>query len=117
MLRSPTGLVLSDIVGALAKNAIGADFTSLATFVAASKYTQLDDLLGACATIPVENLSGSFAESAPSRQSLQAEWSRSGLIVSISATDDTAKIESFINWCLDLSERVQMAQSSIRAAS
>lgn len=106
MLRSPTGLVLSDLVGVIAKNAIGADFTAMTTFVAVADYTKLDNVLGACASFPVKNLTGSFAESAPGRETLQAEWGRSGLIVSIAATEDTAQIELFIDWCEALAERV-----------
>lgn len=118
MLRSPTGLVLSDLVGVVAKNAIGADFTAMTTFVAVADYTQLDNVLGACASFPVMNLTGSFAESAPGRETLQAEWGRSGLIVSIAATEDTAQIERFIDWCESLAERVgPQMREPVKAAS
>lgn len=118
MLRSPTGLVLSDLVGVVAKNAIGADFTAMTTFVALADYTQLDNVLGACASFPVMNLTGSFAESAPARETLQAEWGRSGLIVSIAATEDTAQIERFIDWCESLAERVgPQMREPVKAAS
>ncbi len=118
VLRSSTGQVLSDLVGVLAKNAIGADFTAMTTFVAVADYTQLDEVLGACSSFPVKNLTGSFAESAPGREGLQAEWGRSGLNVSIPATEDTAQIERFVDWCEALAERVgPQVQEPMRVAS